>query len=206
VGLLGEMPSVRSAAERRIRFGQASLQERYNEDIQQAGKVRTCDLAYMPRVLQTLEYAKAALADQSRAQTSVEDLDAAAANVVKSAPLMADPRRRFELLVVETALRWQIGSVAVMRAQLAHLHTAFDRTNVQLRVLPLDRPLRLLPRLSFALYDYVGYVDSFWSPEKITGDRWARYSTVMDLLWGEALEGGDACDRISLAMDALPRT
>ncbi|MFI5938101.1 Scr1 family TA system antitoxin-like transcriptional regulator [Actinoplanes sp. NPDC051494] len=204
LALLEQMPSVRSTAEKRNLFGQAALQRRYNELFATASLMRSFDLTYVPRVLQTYDYARVVLADQARMQNLADESAAAASVVVQAGQVLRETPGQVRLLVAEPALRWQVAPAAAMRAQLAQLEAAND-LGLQLRVLPLNRPLAVFPQNSFTLYDYLGYIESFAGYEKVTGERWARYNAVMDLLWDSAVDESQSRDLIAAAAKQLSR-
>ena len=64
-----------------------------------------------------------------------------------------DTDRRFILLHTEGALRWHVGSPAIMGAQLDHLAELTGRPHVELGIIPWDRPLTMHARYAFHLYD-----------------------------------------------------
>ncbi|MGH3907826.1 MAG: helix-turn-helix domain-containing protein [Pseudonocardiaceae bacterium] len=66
---------------------------------------------------------------------------------------LLDTDREFVLIVTEGALRWHVGSPAVMIAQLQHLAEATRRRNVRLGVIPWTRPVQAGAIHGFHLYD-----------------------------------------------------
>ena len=66
---------------------------------------------------------------------------------------LLDTDREFVLIMTEGALRWHVGSPAVMIAQLQHLAETTRRTNVRLGVIPWTTPVRTGALHGFHLYD-----------------------------------------------------
>lgn len=66
---------------------------------------------------------------------------------------LLDTDREFKLIMTEGALRWHVGSPAVMIAQLQHLAETTRRSNVRLGVIPWTRPARVGALHGFNLYD-----------------------------------------------------
>ncbi|MGH3932503.1 MAG: helix-turn-helix domain-containing protein [Pseudonocardiaceae bacterium] len=66
---------------------------------------------------------------------------------------LLDTDREFVLIMTEGALRWHVGSPAVMIAQLQHLAEITRRGNVRLGVIPWTRPVRAGALHGFHLYD-----------------------------------------------------
>lgn len=64
-----------------------------------------------------------------------------------------EPGRQWRLLISEAALRWPVGSRAVMREQLAHLTTMAALPNVTLGVLDFATPKAFTSPNPFHLYD-----------------------------------------------------
>ena len=97
---------------------------------------------------QTLDYARALMSGRMRGQT-LEQLTESRQQ--RQAILVTD--RRLTLLHAEGALRWHIGSPAIMAAQLDHLAELARRPNLRVGVIPWDRPLTMHARHAFHLYD-----------------------------------------------------
>jgi hypothetical protein len=66
--------------------------------------------------------------------------------------ILDDPQRGVHLVVAESALRWGLGSAAVMRDQLAHLATAARRPPLRLGIVPTDRVHPVAPPRGFSVY------------------------------------------------------
>ncbi|MGH4014448.1 MAG: DUF5753 domain-containing protein [Pseudonocardiaceae bacterium] len=66
---------------------------------------------------------------------------------------LLDTDREFVLIMTEGALRWHVGSPAVMIAQLQHLAEATRRSNVHVGVIPWTKPVRTGALHGFNLYD-----------------------------------------------------
>jgi hypothetical protein len=66
---------------------------------------------------------------------------------------LLDTDREFVLIMTEGALRWHVGSPAVMIAQLQHLAEATRRSNVRVGVIPWTKAVRTGALHGFNLYD-----------------------------------------------------
>ncbi|MGQ0776527.1 MAG: helix-turn-helix domain-containing protein [Pseudonocardiales bacterium] len=66
---------------------------------------------------------------------------------------LLDTDREFVLIMTEGALRWHVGSPAVMIAQLQHLAEITRRSNVRVGVIPWTKPVRAGALHGFHLYD-----------------------------------------------------
>ena len=69
--------------------------------------------------------------------------------------MLAEPGRSWHLLVSEAALRWPLGSAALMRTQLDHLITVSTLPTVRLGVLSLSTPKTFVPPAAFHIYDRI---------------------------------------------------
>lgn len=61
--------------------------------------------------------------------------------------------RRFDFILTEGALRWNMGGPAVMIEQLEHLAELSHHDNVRIGVIPWTTPARVPPSSSFTIYD-----------------------------------------------------
>jgi Domain of unknown function (DUF5753) len=103
----------------------------------------------MPGFLQTPQYAHALLSAITAFRGTPDDVDEAVAARVKRNRIVDSGNHRFVLLVEETVLRYQVGGVGVLEAQLGYLLEAASLPAVSLGVIPFSavagqeqRPLR----------------------------------------------------------------
>ncbi|MGH3329267.1 MAG: helix-turn-helix domain-containing protein [Streptomycetales bacterium] len=101
--------------------------------------VLTFELALVPGLLQTEDYARAVLTG-GRMTAAAEEVETLVTVRMTRQAVLARPESPLRLwaIVSEAALRQQIGGPDVMRAQLRHLVEAADRPNVTLQVLPFS--------------------------------------------------------------------
>jgi transcriptional regulator with XRE-family HTH domain len=203
IAKLGQMPTVRASA-RVNRFGQVATQKRLNQLLANASTVRLFEATYMPRPLQTVDYATAVLAAAARAQ-GVKDESSEAAPVLASSSQYLHQSRRFEIVIAEPVLRWQGLPAEVMRAQLKHLIQAMTLPGLDLRVLPLDTPLTVIPPASFGIVDTVGYADTLEGAQELTEERLVGHAALMDELLTGAAEVDQAREFIDAAIARLPQ-
>lgn len=125
------------------------LQERIGRIEQSAALLRSFQPAMLIGLVQTADYARAVMSGGNLNGEMLEQITQAR----MSRQVILDTDRRFILLHTEGALRWHVGSPAVMAAQLDHLAELTGRPNVQLGIIPWDRPLTMHARHAFHLYD-----------------------------------------------------
>jgi Domain of unknown function (DUF5753)/Helix-turn-helix domain len=176
-----------------------------------AAAVREWSTRYVPRLLQTQDYAMSVLRDlQSSTGMSPGDVrDTAAAITLWQARLAGKPPVRLYALLDEAVLYRQAGSPAVMRAQLEHLAAVPGTagTSIEIRVLPFTATG--VPRWTGA-FSYLEYapaasedeipevvteeLDGPGQPELCERDLWHRLCLFTEL-WKAADEPGPAIQR-----------
>lgn len=130
------------------RHGAPRMQERIGRIEAASARLRSFHPALVIGLLQTPDYARALL---SGAYTGAELDDMVSARLAGQQVL--DTHRTFELLMTEGALRWHVGSPAIMAGQLEHLARAGQRPNVRVGIIPWTRPVTHPVLHGFHLYD-----------------------------------------------------
>jgi len=101
-----------------------------------ATTVKNFELAVVPGLLQTEDYARAIITAQ-RVSDSEEDVDRhVRVRIARQACLSEEPPLNLWAILDESVLRRQIGGPAILRAQLGHLIDASKLPNVAIQVLP----------------------------------------------------------------------
>jgi transcriptional regulator with XRE-family HTH domain len=104
----------------------------------EAQKLLNYECAFIPGLLQTEDYARAALQRGTPTGTKEELQRLVDARIGRQAVLDRDPPPRLWLIVDEAALHRPVGGPQVMRAQLERLTEAAELPQVTLQVLPYD--------------------------------------------------------------------
>jgi hypothetical protein len=103
-------------------------------------------------VLQTRAYANAVFTPDE--DLCAADATASVAERMARWEALAHPGRRWELIQTEQALRWVVGSYALMAEQIQQIITACRLPNVELGVIPLDTVASgPAPLTGFHVYD-----------------------------------------------------
>jgi hypothetical protein len=196
--LLDRSQTQQRAWRRRMRKGLAEIQSDYNTLVNQATSIAHFETAVVPGLIQTAEYARRIMSEMAELQgiTTRDDDAAVTARLARSAYL-DDLDKNFRFLLAEPVLRWQLASREVMVEQLSATLQAADRPNVEVRILPLGRPLATTPQLSFQLYDGpaigpTAIVDTVSTELTYHDDLATAYTVVFGRLWDEAAAGDDA--------------
>lgn len=124
------------------------MQERIRRIEQSSALIRGFQPAMVIDLVQTVDYARAMMSGRVSGQT-LQQLTQSR----RERQSILNTDRHVTLLHAEGALRWHIGSPTIMAAQLDHLAELTRRPNLQLGVIPWDRPLAMHARHAFHLYD-----------------------------------------------------
>ncbi|WP_225096261.1 DUF5753 domain-containing protein [Streptomyces sp. CoH27] len=102
-------------------------------------------------LIQTPEYMRHVMTRTSASATG--DVDRVIALKLERQAVLNDPEKRFEFLLTESAIRWQLCEAAVMAQQIEHLVSLSRRPNVDVKVLPLSARVSEVPFNTFTVYD-----------------------------------------------------
>lgn len=171
--------------------GVRSTQEARMELEGRASVLRTFQMAVVPGLLQTAEYARAAhaLFDPALAD-SAEDISTS--RFLRQGVLY-DTSKRFEFIVTEGALRARVAPVPVLLGQLDRLTTLVGFEHISLGVLMADVPPKTLPVSSFDILDEDMVTIETFSSRAIVREREdvARYVQAYAALRESAYYGAD---------------
>jgi transcriptional regulator with XRE-family HTH domain len=159
---------------------------------------------YVPGLFQTEDYARAVLQAAPAPGTSEEIDRQVALRMERQGILTSGHKAEFWFVISEAALRVQVGSPEVMRAQLEHLQQLAARSNVTIQVLPFTTAAHVNPVTGFRILGFPDPKDpTIVYVEHLTGalfiereDEIRRYRVVFDQLRAEALGGRASPDLI----------
>lgn len=104
----------------------------------------------VPGLLQTPEYIRAVL--ESKGLTD-EQLSRTVSARIERQRVLYDTSKALRFVVTEPVLRWRLLPPAMMAGQLDRIVSVSRLPNVEVRVVPLDRPQRDVPGHSFVIRD-----------------------------------------------------
>ncbi|TDC56255.1 XRE family transcriptional regulator [Actinomadura sp. KC345] len=119
----------------------SDLPERYASYIEfesEACEVLNYECLFIPGLLQTERYARAAINGAFPESTDEEIESRVDARMRRQAALTKDQPLKLWAIVDEAAIRRIVGGAEIMREQLDHLRAATARSNVNLQVIPFD--------------------------------------------------------------------
>lgn len=157
--------------------------------------IRAFELALLPGLVQTPDYARHVLLSHARLHdSSTVDIDESVRLRMDRQHVLYDSGRATELLLTESALRYPVGPPAVMAAQLDRLLTVCGLGAVRFGIIPLGVTMPVIPMNGFWILDDNKVVVETTDSE-VTAEDPADillYNRVMDELWTVAVEGNDA--------------
>lgn len=181
--------------------GLEAVQRAVMEAEAHARTMRNFQLAIVPGLLQTAEYARHILsvADPFR-QPSPADLGGAVTVRLERQRILSETGRRLEFVMTEAALRWRPGPAEVIRAQMLQVAEFAALEAVDIRVIPAGTEIHVIPRCPFILYedrddgeDPCAFVELPHGPVWVNRPENVRiYQAELDRLRQGALQGDEA--------------
>lgn len=146
---LNEVESFRS-----VPAGGLALLQQDVRDLEATARVmRHFQNSHVPGLLQTEAYARQVL--ELALATRPDDIAAAVAVRMQRQAILADPARRFEFVLTESALRWAPteAEAGMLAAQLDHIGAMSRLASIAIGVIPAGTPMFTLPISPFIIYD-----------------------------------------------------
>lgn len=173
-----------------------------------ASMIRTFEAQVIPGLLQTADYARAAIMSTAAPDPMDSVERQVSLRIDRQILLDADDPPHLRVVLDEAALRRPIGGPKVMRAQVEHLVRMAERPNIQIQVMPLAAGVHAGLDGSFVILDFapppehyptaaedrIVYVDSLLSALYLEhpGDV-AAYAAVFEQIRAEALAPDESC-------------
>jgi hypothetical protein len=175
-----------------------------------AAVVHNYQLAYVPGLLQTAEYARAVFRGFRPQRTEAELDHHVRVRLLRQRRLTEDPPLELVTIVDETVLRRPVGGVKVMRDQLRHLTRQAALPSVCLQVMPVTVGVHQGMNGSFTVLGFaepdepaIAYTENVVSATHVHKEAEVReYKLVFDRLRSEALSPRDSVNLVErLAAD-----
>jgi transcriptional regulator with XRE-family HTH domain len=200
--LLAELVTVHTQWRRRLREGQAVVQQDIDRRTRAATRFRNVEIALIPGLLQTSGYARA-IGMMVSAVYGTRDLDAYVQARMQRQDVLYDPSKVFEFIIAEAALRSLPCPKQVMLGQLDRL-LSLGLENVTLGILPQGAELTVLPFSSFLLLDDDLTIETWAGKiEEHAGEQVAVSHRIFGMLMAEALTGDEARRLIMAVAEGL---
>jgi transcriptional regulator with XRE-family HTH domain len=205
--LLAQAEAVHWQWRHRLRRGHAALQQDLDQEIRQARQVRVVEVAVIPGLLQTPEYARHILTMSARLnRASLDEVEPSVAARIHRQEALYDPARRFEFVMTESVLRRRVGSPQAMAAQLDRLITLSGLANITFGVVPDDAELSIIPGECFMIIDGKAVLETWAAEDRLGTEESAVYARVADALMADAATGENARRLISAAAERWQST
>jgi hypothetical protein len=179
---------------RQAAAGHRAVQEDMAALEQHATSIRQMDLALVPGLLQTADYAAAVFRSLAEVRGTPHDTDQAVRARLQRQTVLYDSTKTITLLTSEFALHHAIGDRAIMAAQLDRLLALDGLRSVQLGVVPLNAILPVPALHGFCILDDDQVIVETLHSEASTRDPAdvALYGRVAEALWSVAVTGDEA--------------
>lgn len=176
------------------RRGHAAIQQDLDELVRQAKRIRNVEVALVPGLLQTPDYARHFATEISRVYgTDPGSIEAAVSARMRRQEVLYDAGKQFEFVITESVLRMRPGGRQVMLGQIDRLLTMGSLGNITLGVIPLEGSLTLLPLHGFLMLDDQVVIETYSHDQQVLPpEEAAAYGPITDALLAESLTGGEA--------------
>jgi transcriptional regulator with XRE-family HTH domain len=174
----------------------------------QATRIGRFQVAMIPGLLQTAEYARELLhlpCGPGLWGADEEQLARMVAARMQRQQVLYQPGKRIQVVILEAALRTRVVSPAALAGQLDRLVAVAGLPTLELGVIPIDGQVPVFPLSGFAVYD-----EDLVVVETITGetqlsepDEVAQYSVFLQLLMEASARGPAAVEVIQSVLAGL---
>ncbi len=173
----------------------------------EARRVTACEIALVPGLLQTAEYARQMISTIDRPQSEIERR--VATRIGRQAVLSRPNGPELRFLIDEFVLRRLIGGPKVMRTQLRKMVEESEWPNVRVRVLPASAGAHAGLDGTFAIYEFAAletyvYLENRKGGIFVTdGNTTQQYVESRDALWDIALGEEESVELIDALAEGL---
>ncbi|HEY2763980.1 MAG TPA: helix-turn-helix transcriptional regulator [Pseudonocardiaceae bacterium] len=205
--LRDQLRSVRldeASRQRRVRGAQRRLTTHPGDIGQAATTIRVFELAMVPALVQTAEYARHLLVAAAELGHTWVDTDLAVQARMECQRVLYTPGKQIEIMLAESALRFPVCPRDVLGAQVDRLLALQGLPGVRLGMIPLGTQLPVLPLHGFWILDDVVLIKTMTSEIVLREARdLAVYQRAADALASVALVGTEARALLSRIADGL---
>lgn len=181
---------------RRLAAGHAPIQRQQASREASATHIVTFELALVPGLVQTAEYARAVLTSAAAEMADVmpkPDTEAAVTARIRRQEILYDPSKRIEVLVTESALRYRVCPASVLIGQIDRIASLIGLSNLRVGVIPFSRRLPVVPLHGYMVLDNEIVIELNHTELAVTDpNEIAVYRHITELLWSAALESEGA--------------
>lgn len=178
---------------RQLAAGHRALQDEMASSEQAATHIRSFDLALIPGLLQTAEYARNVFLSLATLRGTVRDVDEAVRARMQRQNVLYDSGKTIELLTSEFSLRCPVGSRSTMAAQIDRLLALEGLPAIRFGIIPLNVEYPLPPLHGFTILSGHVLVETLHREASTEDpDDVVLYERIAEQLWSVAVEGDEA--------------
>lgn len=194
--LRAELDAVRDervAWKHQVRAGHKARQEEALALEAAAKTIRAVELAVVPGLLQTADYARHVLLASASLHGGKHDIADAVRARMRRQQVLYEPGKSLEFIIAEAALTYPIAPPEVMIGQIHRLIATIGTPNLRLGIIPEGRQLPFPLVNGFWIIDRMVMVETLTFERRITDpDEVRTYADYTDRLWEVAAEGDGA--------------
>lgn len=191
--LRAELEAVRDerlAWKHQVRAGHAARQHEAFELESAATSIRAVELAVVPGLLQTADYARHVLLASAALHGGKNDLADAVRERMRRQQVLYEAGKSLEFLIAEAALIHPIAPPKVMAGQIHRLMATIGTPNLRLGILPAGTQLPFPLLNGYWIIDRLVMIETLTFERRITDpDDVQTYASYTDRLWKVAAEG-----------------
>ncbi|GAA1030823.1 MULTISPECIES: helix-turn-helix domain-containing protein [Amycolatopsis] len=189
-GALVDLRLERDRWKQQLRRGHSQRQHAEAVAERDATRIVSVELFLVPGLVQTPGYARNVFEMAAEMHDTRADTDDAVRERIRRQDVLYDPSKRIEILIGESAFRYPICEVPVLRVQIDRLLNLIGLAHVRFGIIPLDRPLPTITMHGFTIHDDTVLVEvNHTELTVVDADDVALYDTIVDQLWQVAAEG-----------------
>lgn len=178
---------------RQLRTGNSARQEYGKQLEHDAERIRLFEIAMVPGLVQTAEYARHMFEAVAVLHQNRLDVAESVERRMARQEVLYRPGTEVQIVCSEAGLRHPIAPPQVMVGQLDRLLALAGMSTLRLAVLPMDVQLSAVPQHGFVIIDEMALVETVNTEMTITDpEDLDRFDRLFDVLLAASLEGADA--------------
>ncbi|GAB3376126.1 helix-turn-helix domain-containing protein [Amycolatopsis echigonensis] len=203
-GALVDLRLARDRWKQQLRRGHSERQHVEAVAERDATFIASVELFLIPGLVQTPGYARLVFEMAAEMHDTPTDTDEAVRERIRRQDVLYDPSKRIEILIGESALRYPICDVPMLRVQIDRLLNLVGLAHVRLGIVPLDSKLPTITMHGYTVHDDTVLVEVNHTEITVTEPTdVALYVGITEKLWEIAVEGDEARDLLQRVLRAL---
>lgn len=175
---------------RQLRRGHSERQHAEAVAEHDATRIVSVELFLVPGLVQTPAYARHVFEMAAAMHGTRADTEDAVRERIRRQDVLYDPSKRIEVLIGESALRYPICDVPMLRVQIDRLLNLIGLAHVRLGIVPLGRQLPTITMHGFTIHDDTVLVEVNHTELTVVDvDDVELYNGIVRDLWTAAAEG-----------------